>query len=69
MGRRTEFHQRCMLLAGQLSPLHSALLCVAGSVLLSPTGSHTQEGFFMSIEWSDWFCDTFTTVIFELLPQ
>ena len=44
-------------------------VCVAGSVLPSPTtGSRTQEGFFMSIEWSDQFCDTFTAGIL-FLPQ
>ena len=36
----------------------------AGSVLSSPTAScHTQEGFFLSIEWSDRFCDAFTAGI------
>ena len=43
-------------------------VCVAGSVFSSPTtGSRMQEGLFMSIEWSDRFCDTFTAGKFELL--
>ena len=73
--KQSEFHQRCMLLAGTTltvpSPLQSELCVWLGSsVLPSPTtGSRMQEGFFMSIEWSDHFCDTFTVGIFELLPQ
>ena len=44
-------------------------VCVAGSVLPSPTtGSCMQEGFFMSNELSVWICDIYTTGIFRFLP-
>ena len=61
----------CFLLDYSYRAVSDAIsaVCVAGSVLPSPaTGSRT-EGFFMSIEWSDWFCNTFTAGIFELLPR
>ena len=62
----------CFLLDYSYRAVSAAIsaVCVVGSVLPSPTtGCRTQEGFFMSIEWSDRFCDTFTAGIFEFLPQ
>ena len=57
-----------LLLLGH--PRSNQRCVVAETVLPSPTtGSHTQEGCFMLIEWSDWFCGTFTAGIFELLLQ
>ena len=48
----------CFLLDYSYRAMSAAIsaVCVAGSVLPSPTtGSCTQEGFFMLIEWSDRF--------------
>ena len=62
----------CFLLDYSYRAVSAAIsaVCVAGSVLPSTTtGSHTQEGFFLSIEWSDRFCDTFTAGIFKMLPR
>ena len=61
----------CFLLDYSYRTVSAAIsaVCVDGSVLSSATAScRTQEGFFMSMEWSDRFCDIFTAVIFEFLP-
>ena len=72
-GDKVNFISDACFLLVRLLPAVSAVIstvCVAGSVLPSPTTScRTQEGFFMSIEWSDRFCDTFTAGIFKFLPQ
>ena len=73
-GRQSEFHWQCMVFAGTIlllgHPRSNQRCVVAETVLPSPTtGSNTQEGCFMLIEWSDWFCGTFTAGIFELLLQ
>ena len=60
----------CFLLVLLLPAVSAAIsaVCVDGSAFSSPTiSSRTQEGLFMSIEWSDRFCDTFTAGKFELL--
>ena len=57
-----------LLLPGHLR-CNQYCVCVAGSVLPSPTtGSCMQEGFFMSNELSVWICDIYTTGIFGFLP-
>ena len=71
-GDNVNFSDACFLLDYSYRAVSAAIsaVCVAGSVLPSPTtGSRMQEGFFMSIEWSDRFCDTFTAGIFKMLPR
>ena len=61
-------HASCWYSSHQAVSVAISAVCVAGSVLPSPTtGSRMQGGFFMSTEWSDRFCNTFTDGIFEML--